>query len=115
MTAARPRDSAAMRRFAASQSDLFDLFAPAAAPPRPPERPPLEELTELLATLRTAERLPWPDLPTAMTAEYRVLWLARQAGAEGAKLATAIQDETERLFAADERETARAAGVPWPD
>lgn len=110
MTAARSGYTAAMRRFAPAQTDLF---APAVAPPdpAPPERPPLEELTELLAELRVADKLPWPDLPTAMAAEYRVLGLARLAGDEGARLATAILDETERLFAAAEQETMRAAGL----
>jgi hypothetical protein len=90
-----------MRRFAPDQTDLF---APATPPPSsaPPARPPLEELAELLADLRVAESLPWPDLPAAMAAEYRVLGLARLAGEEGARLATAILDETERLFSAAE-------------
>jgi hypothetical protein len=46
-----------------------------------------------------------------MAAEYRVLGLARLAGDEGARLATAILDETERLFFAAEQEAARAAGL----
>jgi hypothetical protein len=41
--------------------------------------------------------------------EYRVLFLARQSGAEGQRLATAIMDETERLFAAQEQEQLGAA------
>jgi len=103
-----------MRRFAPDQTDLF---APT-APPRvaaAPVRPPLDELTELLADLRAADSLPWPDLPAAMAAEYRVLGLARLAGDEGARPATAILDETERLFAAAERQAARAAGVSWSE
>jgi len=105
MTAARFRYTAAMRRFVPSQPDLF---APAAAP----ARPPLDELAELLAVLRVADRLPWPDLAAAMAAEYRVLWLARLAGAEGTRLAAASLDETERLFAAAEQEAARLAAAP---
>ena len=101
-----------MRRFAPNQTDLF---APPAPTPAPPARPPLDELTELLADLRVADRLPWPDLPAAMAAEYRVLGLARLAGDEGARLATAILDETERLFAAAETEATRAANIPYSD
>ena len=58
----------------------------------------------MLALVRAAERLPWPDLPAAMEWEYRVIFLARQGDAEGQRLASAIMDETERLFAAQERE-----------
>jgi hypothetical protein len=98
--------SADMRRFAPSQPDLFaprqpDLFA--SATPPPPAQAPLDELADLLAMLRAADRLPWPDAATAMTEERRILGLARGAGPEGEKLAAAIMDETERLFAADER------------
>jgi hypothetical protein len=39
-----------------------------------------------------------------MEVEQHYLGLARLAGAEGKKLATAIMDEAERLFAKDERE-----------
>jgi len=46
-----------------------------------PARPPLEELAGILAELRAAEHLPWPDLTLAMAAEQHVLWLARIAGA----------------------------------
>jgi hypothetical protein len=110
MTIARSGYTAAMRRFVPDQTDLF---APSASPPAAaePARPPLEELAELLADLRVAESLPWPDLPAAMAAEYRVIGLARLAGDEGARLATAILDETERLFSAAEQETAHAAGL----
>ena len=103
----------AMPRFAASQPDLF-APAPAPATQGPPARSPLDELNELLAQLRVADRSPWPDLPAAMAAEYRVLGLARLAGNEGARLATAILDETERLFAAAEQEAAQAAGLRRP-
>jgi hypothetical protein len=93
-----------MPRFAPSQPDLF---APAHAPgPPPPARPPLDELADLLAELRAAERLPWPDVTVAMEAEQHMLALARRAGAEGQRLAAAIMDEAERLFAADEQEAA---------
>jgi len=87
-----------MFRFGPGQPDLF---APAATP-APAERAPLDELAELLALLRAADRLPWPDLATAMAAEQRAYGLARTAGAEGARLAGAIMDETERLFSAAE-------------
>jgi hypothetical protein len=103
---AMPGYTAAMSRFVAGQ---IDLFAPEAAPePPPPARPPLEELADILATLRAAEHLPWPDLTLAMAAEQHVLSLARIAGAEGQSLAATIMDETERLFAADEQAAMRA-------
>jgi hypothetical protein len=88
---------AAMSRFAPSHPDLF---APPPAAPAPPERPPLEELAELLSMLRAADRLPWPDLSLAMAEEYRAIGLGRRAGPDGAKLVSAIMDETERLFSA---------------
>ena len=101
-----------MRRFAPDQTDLF---SPPAPPPAPLARPPLDELTELLADLRVAESLPWPDLPATMAAEYRVLGLARLAGDEGARLATAILDETERLFVAAETGATHAVDIPCSD
>jgi hypothetical protein len=109
MPAERSRYTAAMSRFAPSQ---LDLFAPAPEAPARPERAPLEELAELLALLRAADRLPWPDLATTMAEERRAYGLARLAGAEGARLAAAIMDETERLFSAAEQEAARAAAAP---
>ncbi len=84
-----------------------DLFAPAAQPSATPELDPLAELTALLAMLRAADRLPWPDAAATMAEERRALGLARLAGAEGERLAAAILEETERLFAA-----AEAAGQP---
>jgi hypothetical protein len=94
-----------MPRWAAQQSGLF---APAPAPsvqaPAPPSVDPIVELHQMLALVRAAERLPRPDLPAAMEWEYRVLFLAGQCDAEGQRLASAIMDETERLFAAQERE-----------
>ncbi len=69
-----------------------------------PERPPLEQLTALLAMLRVAVRLPWPDVMTAMAEERHAYWLASQAGEQGAKLVAAIMDETERLLIAQEQE-----------
>jgi hypothetical protein len=102
-----------MLRFEPSQPDLF-APAPSDAPV-PPERAPLDELAELLAVLRAAERLPWPDLTATMEAERRAYGLARLAGAEGALLAAAIMDETERLFSAAEQEAAQAATTPYPD
>jgi hypothetical protein len=98
-----------MRRFAPSQTDLF---APAAAPQALPARAPLAELADLLASLRGAERLPWPDAAAAMAEEHRALGLARLAGSEGEKLAAAILEETERLFAAAEQDAAQASTVP---
>ncbi|HVC59126.1 MAG TPA: hypothetical protein VND19_02030 [Acetobacteraceae bacterium] len=70
-------------------------------------RPPLDELAGLLAELRAAERLPWPDRTVAAAVEQRYLGIARIAGAEGQKLAASIMDEAERLFATDERQAAR--------
>ena len=75
-----PGYTAVMSRFVAGQPDLF---APEAAPEPPrPARPPLEELADILAALRAAEHLPWPDLTLAMAAEQHVPRLARIAGAE---------------------------------
>jgi hypothetical protein len=96
-----------MSRFAPSQPDLF-ASAPSASVE--PERPPLEQLAELLSVLRAAERLPWPDLSTAMAEEYRAISLGRRSGPEGEKVVSAILDETERLFSAEEQETASARG-----
>jgi hypothetical protein len=91
-----------MYRVALAQADLF---APAAASELPSAgRAPLDQLADLLAELRAAERLPWPDLTVAMAEEQRYLALARSAGAEGQKFAAAIMDETERLFSAAEQE-----------
>ena len=88
-----------MRRFAPSQADLF---APAATAEVAPARAPLVELADLLATLRAADRLPWPDAAATMAEERRALGLARLAGAEGEKLAAAILEETERLLAVED-------------
>ena len=89
-----------MRRFAPSQSDLF---APTATPAAAPIREPLAELVDLLGSLRSAKRLPWPDAAATMAEERRALGLARLAGAEGERLAAAILHETERLLAAAEQ------------
>lgn len=107
MSGSRVRYNAPMSRFAPIQPDLF---APAAVPPEtpPPGRPPLEELTALLADLRVADRLPWPDVSVAMVEEQRMLALARSAGTEGKALSVAIMDQIERLFAAAEQEAANA-------
>jgi hypothetical protein len=99
------RYTAAMSRFAPGQPDLF---APASPAPAAPERPPLEQLTDLLSILRAADRLPWPDLSTAMAEEYRAIGLGRRAGSEGERLVSAIMDETERLFNAEEQAPAHA-------
>jgi hypothetical protein len=101
-----------MPRFASNQPDLF---APAPAAPEAPERPPIEQLAELLTTLRAAERLPWPDLSTAMAEEYRAIGLGRRAGPEGEKLVAAIMDETERLFCIEERGTSPVGAAESPD
>lgn len=103
-----------MPRFVPGQPDLF---APTAAPPPEPPaptRPPLEELTDLLAELRATERIPWPNLNVAMAVEQHYLGLARIAGAEGKKLAAAIMDEAERLFAADEQEALKRSASAAP-
>jgi hypothetical protein len=89
-----------MSRFASTQPDLF---APPVKPTPAAERPPLDQLTEMLAELRTAERLPWPDAAATMAEERRALGLARLAGPEGAALAAAILEETERLLTASEQ------------
>jgi hypothetical protein len=102
MAVARTGYNGPMSRFAPSQTDLF---APAQPSPTAPERPPLEQLAELLAALRQAERLPWPDLRTAMAEEYRAIGLGRRAGPEGERLVSAIMDESERLFSAEEGNT----------
>ena len=97
-----------MIRFAPGQRDLF---APPPPPPAAPETTPLEQLTALLAILKPATRMPWPDLMTAMEAERHAFWLASQSGEEGQKLVSAIMDETERLFY-----TAEQAGLdPFAD
>jgi hypothetical protein len=96
-----------MRRFALNQTDLF---APVAKAPTAPERSPIAELTNLLSDLRAAERLPWPDAAATMAEERRALGLARLAGAEGAGLAVAILQETERLLAATEENDGAAVG-----
>jgi hypothetical protein len=93
-----------MSRFA---PDHPDLFAPSPPAPAAPERPPLEELADLLSMLRAADHLPWPDLSSAMAEEYRAIGLGRRGGPEGERLVSAIMDETERLFSAEERGTDR--------
>jgi hypothetical protein len=85
-----------MTRFGPRQPDLF--IAPADRESSPPPEP-LAELAALLARLRAAERMPWPNAAAAMAEELRALGLARQAGPEGERLASAILEETERLLA----------------
>lgn len=75
-----------------------DLFAPP-EPETPPARDPIAELTALLARLRSLSTPPWPTPTAAMEDEYHALHLARDAGPEGAALAAAILQETERLLA----------------
>ena len=102
-----------MTRFAAQQPDLF---APARlAEPPPPADPidPIAELNAMLAQVKAADRPPWPHLTVAIEWEYRALFLARQSGEEGKRLATAIIDEDERLFSAQER--AQMDGTYVPD
>jgi hypothetical protein len=87
-----------MSRVAHSQSDLF---TPA---PRPEEAPPppidpVAELDAMLVRLRSLEVMPWGTISAAMQEEYRVLWLAKQAGPAGAELAAAVSNEFERLLA----------------
>lgn len=79
----------------ATQPDLF-------AAPEPPPEPapdPLASLNEMLTRLAAAPAPPWPNLSAAMAEEYRALALAREAGPEGAALAQAILQQTERLLA----------------
>ena len=66
-------------------------------------------------SLRGAQRLPWPDTPAAMPGGAWFLGLDRLAGAEGEKLAAAILDETERLFAAAEQDATPASASPQFD
>jgi len=98
-----------MHRFGSRQPDLF---ASTTTPEAAPACAPLAELTDLLAVLRAAERLPWPDAAAAMAEERRVLGLARLAGVEGDRLATEILHETERLFSAAEQNSAVAPSAP---
>jgi hypothetical protein len=98
-----------MRRFAPSHADLF---APTTTPAAVPTRAPLAELADLLGSLRSAERLPWPDAAATMAEERRTLGLARLAGAEGERLAAAILQETERLLAATEHDALHAPAAP---
>jgi len=89
-----------MSRFAPQQPDLF---APAKEPPQPrPECDPIAELTAMLEMLRASDRLPWPGVMATMPHELRAVRLGQQAGPEGERLASAILNETERLFAAEE-------------
>ncbi len=53
----------------------------------------------MLALVRGADRLPWPNLPAVMAEEHRALGLGRLAGAEGEALAAEFLVETERLLA----------------
>jgi hypothetical protein len=87
-----------MSRFAPSQSDLF---APAPRPEATPPPPidPLAELDAMLVRFRSLEVMPWGTISAAMQEEYRVLWLAKQAGPAGAELAAAVTNEFERLLA----------------
>ena len=89
-----------MTRFVPFQTDLFVTCSPAAA--KAPAKEPLTELAEMLARLRQAERMPWPDAAGAMVEERRALGLAAMAGAEGGRLVTAILEETERLLSVAE-------------
>jgi hypothetical protein len=87
-----------MSRFAPSQTDLF---ARATAPEPAPSPPidPIAELNAMLVRLRATDVMPWPTISAAMQEEYRALWLAKQAGPAGAKLAASVTDEFERLMA----------------
>ena len=87
-----------MSRFAASQSDLF-APSPVAKPPEPPPVDPIAELNAMLEHLKALDAMPWGTISAAMQEEYRALWLAKQAGPDGADLARAVGDEFERLLA----------------
>jgi len=93
-----------MPRFAPQH---LDLFVPSnAAESTAPFVNPLAELSALLARLRAADHMPWPDAAAAMAEEHRALGLASQAGPEGQRLAAAIFEETERLLAATDNSPA---------
>ena len=79
----------------AAQPDLF--AAPESAPEPAPD--PIAALIEMRDRLAAAPAPPWPSLSAAMAEEYRALGLARAAGPEGAALAAAILEQTERLLA----------------
>jgi hypothetical protein len=96
-----------MSRVAPAQPDLFapaqtDLFVPPKPQAGAPPLDPVSELRALLDKVQGASVLPWQDAAAAMVEEHRVLWLAGQSGEEGAGLAAAIFEETERLFSATE-------------
>lgn len=114
-----------MSRVAARQADLFavpqpDLFGPhaatpgtpAPAPPVDPPSDPVAELTAILARLRAADGVPYPTISAAVAEEYHVLALAREAGPDGARLAAAIIDESERRYEEAEAAARRHAGRP---
>ena len=89
-----------MSRFASAQPDLFapPVAQPAATPPQP-EPDPLVELQATLERLQATDVMPWATITAAMQEEYRVMHLARVAGAAGQALAAAIFEHTERLLA----------------
>jgi hypothetical protein len=93
-----------MSRFAPSQADLFKHVQSGLVGPSAPESPlvvdPIDELQAMLDKVRGASDLPWVDAAAAMVEEHRALWLAKQAGDDGRRLAAAIFEETERLFSA---------------
>ena len=88
-----------MSRFAPVQPDLFAPPPSKVDVPDPPPPDPLVELRAMLAMLQAAEELPWPTIYAAQQEEYRVMHLGKEAGAEGAKLVSAIFEQTERLLA----------------
>jgi hypothetical protein len=75
----------------------------------PPGPPPLVQLEAMLADLRAADRLPWPDVSVALVEEQRMFALARRAGEEGMAMAARIEDQIERLFFEAEQEALNAA------
>lgn len=97
-----------MLRVGPAQPDLF-APAPAADPPPAPEPPPLDQLAAMLALLRAAEAMPWDGVPAVMAQEQRAMHWARAAGPDGAALASAIMDQIERLFVAEETQQLAAA------
>lgn len=94
------RYDAAMTRFAPHQPDLFAAPAEPAEPGSTQAGDPVAELRALLARLRVADPMPWPDAAAAMAEEHHALGLARLAGAPGEALAAAILEQTERLLSA---------------
>jgi hypothetical protein len=83
--------------FAALESAQESAQQSAPQPSPPPDK--LATLAAMHARLAALPAPPWPTLAAAMEEEYRALALARDSGPEGAALAAAILEQTERLLA----------------